>query len=194
MAKYDPDSNIVPSLAAEIPTMDNGGLSADLVSITWKLKEGLKGSDGGDVTAQDVVYSWSYCVDEDADGDGIRGYDGVPLRITYQTSTNAIRQATQALILDWWRQIGIETEVVHHDASVLFGGDPAADREASYRRFFADLQMYAGSSGIDPQQDLPAPGTTTGPSATMPALATWNTTNSSLNWNRRGLDRGGRRW
>ena len=93
----------------------------------------------------------------DTDGDGIREYDGVPLRVAYQTSTNAIRQDTQALILDWWRQIGIETEVVHHDASVFFGGDPVADKEASYRRFFADLQMYAGSSGIDPQQDLAAP-------------------------------------
>ena len=412
LAKYDPDGNIVPALAADIPTLDNDGLSADLMSITWKLKEGLKWSDGSDMTAQDVVFSWSYCVDEDtgctskssfdgvasvqavdnrtveitfdvptpypyqafvgtgtpvisraqfadcvgaaatgceaqntaplgtgpyritgfktneeavyernpfyrgetpyfdrvviqgggeaisaaravlergeadyawnlqiepytlagmeaggrgtvavaftslverivvnqtnpdpalgdnrsefmdgqnphpfltfkpirqamsmaidrslisdqlygfaaeptcnliagppnyastandgclaqdieganwllddngvldADGDGIREYDGVPLRVAYQTSTNAIRQDTQALILDWWRQIGIETEVVHHDASVFFGGDPVADKEASYRRFFADLQMYAGSSGIDPQQDLAAP-------------------------------------
>ena len=90
----------------------------------------------------------------DTDGDGIREYNGAPLRITYQTSTNAIRQVTQALVRDWWRQIGIETELVHHDASVFFGGDPVADREASYRRFFADVQMYADGSGIDPQQSL----------------------------------------
>ncbi len=90
----------------------------------------------------------------DTDGDGIREYNGAPLRITYQTSTNAIRQDTQALVRDWWRQIGIETELVHHDASVFFGGDPVADREASYRRFFADAQMYADGSGIDPQQSL----------------------------------------
>ena len=90
----------------------------------------------------------------DTDGDGIREYNGVPLRITYQTSTNAIRQDTQSLVRDWWRQIGIETELIHHDASVFFGGDPVADREASYRRFFADAQMYADGSGIDPQQSL----------------------------------------
>ena len=90
----------------------------------------------------------------DTDGDGIREYNGAPLRITYQTSTNAIRQDTQALVQDWWRQIGIETELIHHDASVFFGGDPVADREASYRRFFADVQMYANGSGIDPQQSL----------------------------------------
>ena len=90
----------------------------------------------------------------DTDGDGIREYNGAPLRITYQTSTNAIRQDTQSLVRDWWRQIGIETELIHHDASVFFGGDPVADREASYRRFFADVQMYADGSGIDPQQSL----------------------------------------
>ena len=90
----------------------------------------------------------------DTDGDGIREYNGAPLRITYQTSTNAIRQDTQSLVRDWWRQIGIDTELIHHDASVFFGGDPVADREASYRRFFADVQMYADGSGIDPQQSL----------------------------------------
>ena len=90
----------------------------------------------------------------DTDGDGVREYDNVPLRITYQTSTNAIRQDTQALVRGWWRQIGIETALIEHDASLFFGGDPVADKEASYRRFFADVQMYASGSGIDPQQYL----------------------------------------
>ena len=93
----------------------------------------------------------------DTDGDGVREYNGVPLRITYQTSVNAIRQDTQALVRGWWRQIGIETELVQHDASVFFGGDPVDDKEASYHRFFADVQMYASGSGIDPQQSLSGP-------------------------------------
>ena len=90
----------------------------------------------------------------DTDGDGIREYNGVPLRLTYQTSANSIRQDTQALIRDWWSQIGIETELVQHDASVFFGGDPVVNRAESYRRFFADVQMYAGGPDIDPQQYL----------------------------------------
>ena len=90
----------------------------------------------------------------DTDGDGIREYNGVPLRITYQTSTNSIRTDTQALVRDWWREIGIETGLVQHDASLFFGGDPVADKDASLRRFFADVQMYAADSGIDPQQYL----------------------------------------
>ena len=90
----------------------------------------------------------------DTDGDGVREYDGVPLRVRYQTSTNAIRQATQELVREWWREIGIETELIQHDASVFFGGDPVDDKEASYRRFFADVQMYATGGGIEPQNHL----------------------------------------
>ena len=90
----------------------------------------------------------------DTDGDGIREHNGVPLHITYQTSTNAIRQETQALIQDWWSLIGIDTELIDYDASVFFGGDPVEDKEASLRRFFADVQMFTNGPGIDPQQYL----------------------------------------
>ena len=94
----------------------------------------------------------------DADGDGVREYNGVPLKITYQTTANAIREDTQALVRDWWRGIGIETELAQHDASVFFGGDPAVDEGATYRRFFADVQMYTTGPGIDPQLHLAGRG------------------------------------
>ena len=90
----------------------------------------------------------------DSDGDGVREHNGVPLRVTYMTSTNAIRQATQELVRDWWREIGIETALVDYDASVYFGGDPIEDRETSYRRFFADVQMFSTGGGIEPQNAL----------------------------------------
>ncbi len=93
----------------------------------------------------------------DSDGDGIREHNGVPLRITYQTSANVVREGTQALIRDWWCQIGIETELVQHDAGIFFGGDPVADKEASLRRFFADMQMYTDGSDKDPQRYLSGP-------------------------------------
>ncbi len=90
----------------------------------------------------------------DADGDGVREYNGVPLRFTYQTSTNDVRQETQALVRGWWSEIGVEAELVDHDAAVFFGGDPVENKEAVYSRFFADLQMYATGPGIDPQEYL----------------------------------------
>ena len=63
LAYYDENGAMVAALAAEIPTPENGGVSADLTSITWKLKKGVKWSDGTDFTANDVVFSANYCMD-----------------------------------------------------------------------------------------------------------------------------------
>ena len=93
----------------------------------------------------------------DSDGDGVREYNGVPLRVTYQTTVNPVRQDTQAMIKAWWEEIGIETTLVQHDAAVFFGGDPS-EEEASYRRFLADVQMYTTGTGIDPALSLESLG------------------------------------
>ena len=66
LAHYDENGNMVAYLAAEIPTVENGGVSSDLRSITWKLKKGVKWSDGSAFTAADVVFSGEYCLNEDA--------------------------------------------------------------------------------------------------------------------------------
>ncbi|MEM1373798.1 MAG: peptide ABC transporter substrate-binding protein [Pseudomonadota bacterium] len=90
----------------------------------------------------------------DTDGDGIRETpDGVPMSILYQTSTNAVRQDFQALIKDWWSQIGIETELRNINASVFFGGDPGSPD--TFQKFYADVEMYANTfNGTDPQAYL----------------------------------------
>ncbi len=67
LARYDQDANLVPWLAAEIPSLENGGVSDDLLSITWTLRDGVTWSDGTPVTAADVVLTWQYCT---ADGTG----------------------------------------------------------------------------------------------------------------------------
>ena len=91
----------------------------------------------------------------DSDGDGVREKDGVKLSILYQTSTNAVRQDFQALIKDWWSQIGVETELRNLDASVFFGGDPGSPD--TFQKFYADVEMYANTfNGTDPQQYLAA--------------------------------------
>jgi peptide/nickel transport system substrate-binding protein len=63
LASFGPDGTPIPNLAAEIPTLDNGGVSKDLKTITWKLKPGIKWSDGSDFTADDVVFTWQYVAD-----------------------------------------------------------------------------------------------------------------------------------
>lgn len=63
LASWDSDGNLVPVLAAEVPTRANGGLSADGRSVTWKLKRGVKWHDGKDFTADDVVFTAQYAGD-----------------------------------------------------------------------------------------------------------------------------------
>lgn len=89
----------------------------------------------------------------DSDGDGIREKDGVPLKVLYQTSTNAVRQDFQALIKQWWSEIGVEAELRNVSASVFFGGDPGSPD--TFQKFYADVEMYANNfNGTDPQQYL----------------------------------------
>lgn len=49
---------ITPGLATEVPTLKNGDISADQKSITFKLRPGLKWSDGQPLTAKDVDFTW----------------------------------------------------------------------------------------------------------------------------------------
>ncbi|MCA9840002.1 MAG: peptide ABC transporter substrate-binding protein [Trueperaceae bacterium] len=86
----------------------------------------------------------------DSNGDGIREKDGMELRVLYQTSTNAVRQDFQAIIKEWWREIGVEAELRNIDAGTFFGNDPGSPD--TYGKFYADLEMYTSSmSGLDPE-------------------------------------------
>ncbi len=63
LAAWDGDGNLKPILAAEIPTRENGGVAADGMSATWKLKPGVKWHDGKPFSADDVVFNWQYASD-----------------------------------------------------------------------------------------------------------------------------------
>jgi peptide/nickel transport system substrate-binding protein len=60
LAGWDSEGNLVPVLAAEIPSKENDGLSEDGLSVIWKLKRGVKWHDGMPFTAEDVVFNWEY--------------------------------------------------------------------------------------------------------------------------------------
>ena len=89
----------------------------------------------------------------DSDGDGIRDKDGEKLSLLFQTSTNAVRQDFQALIKQWWQEIGVETELRNVSGSVFFGGDPGSPD--TFQKFYADVEMYANNfDGTDPEPYL----------------------------------------
>jgi len=63
LAALGPDGKLVLRLGAEIPSYENGGIAKDNLSVTWKLKPGIKWSDGSDFTAADVAFTWQFCAD-----------------------------------------------------------------------------------------------------------------------------------
>lgn len=60
LASFNADGDLVPFLAAEIPTLENGGVAADGTSVTWKLKPDIKWSDGEPFTAEDVKFTYEF--------------------------------------------------------------------------------------------------------------------------------------
>jgi peptide/nickel transport system substrate-binding protein len=63
LAGFDPDGNIVPILASEVPSVSAGTLARDLTWVTWKLKRGVTWHDGKPFTADDVVFNWEFVAD-----------------------------------------------------------------------------------------------------------------------------------
>ncbi|MEY2946661.1 MAG: Oligopeptide-binding protein AppA precursor [Pseudomonadota bacterium] len=63
LAAWDNDGNMVTILAAEVPSLANGGVSKDGKTITWKLKKNVQWHDGKPFTADDVVFTAAYAAD-----------------------------------------------------------------------------------------------------------------------------------
>lgn len=126
-----PTCNVVPAPAAYVSTANDACFVQDMEGANRLLDEA----------------GWS------RGDDGVRTRNGVRLSVLYQTSTNAVRQDFQALIKQWWSEIGVETELRNVDASVFFGGDPGSPD--TYQKFNADIEMYANSfEGTDPEPYL----------------------------------------
>ena len=71
-------------------------ISADLTTITWKLRDNLKWSDGSNLTARDVVFTWRYCTDEAtgctatsafSDVTSVEALDDLTVRVTFHDAT-----------------------------------------------------------------------------------------------------------
>jgi len=69
VADLDPWGEVIPELAAELPTVENGGVVIDeeawTMDVTWKLRDDVQWSDGEPVTADDVVFTWKAVSDPD---------------------------------------------------------------------------------------------------------------------------------
>src|SRR5688572_8326164 len=63
LADWDTDGNLVPVLAADIPSIENGGVARDGRSVVWNLKNNVQWHDGKPFSADDVVFNGEYASD-----------------------------------------------------------------------------------------------------------------------------------
>lgn len=61
----DEEGEIAPRLAAEVPTLENGGISADGTTYTIRLRPDVTWQDGTPLTSADVVFTWRVITDPD---------------------------------------------------------------------------------------------------------------------------------
>lgn len=93
LGEWDDKGTFVPELAAEVPTAENGGVSADGLTITWKLKDCLFWSDGTPLTSEDVKFTWEL-VNDPANAVATRtGYDKIESIETPDATTVVIKFA-----------------------------------------------------------------------------------------------------
>jgi len=79
LAEWDPDGNLVPILAAEIPSVEAGTVARDGRWITWKLKKDIRWHDGKPFTADDVIFNAEFASDPATAAFTIGLYQGLKL-------------------------------------------------------------------------------------------------------------------
>ena len=107
--------------------------------------------------------------------DGVRAKDGKVLKFVYQTSINAPRQKTQAIIKQACQKAGIDVELKSVVGSVFFSSDVA--NPDTYPHFYCDAQMYNTTM---PQPD---------PQIFMNQYVSWQVANKENKWQGRNITR-----
>jgi peptide/nickel transport system substrate-binding protein len=71
----DDKGNPLPMLAAQVPTLTNGGIAANGLTVTYHLRKDVKWTDGVPVTSRDVRWSWQAIMNPNNDVVSRHGYD-----------------------------------------------------------------------------------------------------------------------
>ena len=107
--------------------------------------------------------------------DGVREKDGKKLKYVFQTSINAPRQKTQAIIKQACQRAGIELELKSVTASVFFSSDVA--NPDTYTKLYVDMEMYTTTQ---PQPD---------PERFLNQCVSWEIANKENKWLGRNISR-----
>jgi len=87
----DPEGRDVPILAARVPTLENGDISRDGRSITYRLRRGVVWQDGAPFTSRDVAFTWRAIMNPKTNVATRHGYDQVERVDTPDANTAVFR-------------------------------------------------------------------------------------------------------
>ncbi|MBI5082559.1 MAG: peptide ABC transporter substrate-binding protein, partial [Chloroflexi bacterium] len=99
LAEWNDKGELVPELAETIPSLENGGISKDGLTITWKLKKDLLWSDGSALTSRDVKFTWQAMMDDRNAPSSRAGYDLIESIELPDNSTAVVK--FKSVYLDW---------------------------------------------------------------------------------------------
>jgi len=73
----DDKDQLVPEASTEIPTLANGGISRDGMTLTYHMRPGLKWQDGAPLTSADVVFTFHAIMNKNNNVQVTTGYDHI---------------------------------------------------------------------------------------------------------------------
>ena len=73
----DDHGKFVPEVALQVPTLQNGGISPDGLTITYHLRHGIMWQDGVPLTAKDVIFTWRAIMNTSNNVQTRTGYDQI---------------------------------------------------------------------------------------------------------------------
>ena len=120
---------IANGLAAEIPTVANGGIAKDFTSVTWKLRQGLKWSDGTSFSADDVAFTYQYQCDPLTGASTFDRCDGVQSVVARDANTVVVTyRSSHPFVFQWG--VGATGAILQKDQYKSCLGAKAASCEA----------------------------------------------------------------
>ncbi len=120
---------IANGLAAEIPTVANGGVAKDFTGVTWKLRQGVKWSDGSSFSADDVAFTYLYQCDPLTAASTFDRCEGIQSVVARDSNTVVVTyRSSQPFVYRWG--IGSDGAILQKDQFKGCVGTRAASCDA----------------------------------------------------------------
>ena len=130
LAVWNQDGELLPLLAAEIPSRSNGGVAADGRSVTWKLKTGVAWHDGKPFTVDDVIFNYRYAIDPQTAATTASSYAGI--KVVEKVGSHGVRIVFERPT-PFWASAYVTDQIVPKHLFEAFIGEKSRDAPANLK-------------------------------------------------------------